>query len=254
MSMTRLLAIQSSLKIESARDAGSIRRVIEERGGHLEWIRRETQALPPSSEGYDGLVVFGGEMSVYDANLSTYFAKLADLVRHFHAADKPVLGSCLGSQVIAYAFGAEVRPGPVEYGYVPVSLTQDGAADPLLADAPKQVHLFEMHGDTFDLPAQATLLMRGDIVAHQVFRVGRSTYAFQCHFEVTRPIIERWSGAHLALDDRISATVARRIEEVEREIDMHQPNQLAFADLVMNRWVSLVEARARSEASVSESA
>ncbi|MBJ3778479.1 type 1 glutamine amidotransferase [Acuticoccus mangrovi] len=244
--MTTILALASAYHMETF-EAGSIGRAVEAAGGRFEWRnRRLGEAMPDSHEGYDGIVVFGGEMAVYEAEYRPYFSHMEELVRSFHAAGKPVLGSCLGAQVIAHAFGAKVyRAGVFECGFTPLVPTAAAADDPLLAGTPSPVHLFEMHGDTFDLPDGAVPLLAGGVVANQAFRLGAATYAFQCHHEVTPEIVGAWNARIDEHNPTFFADLGGPDPRARQPADFarYQAAQEAFALKVTAAWMDKVKAR-----------
>jgi GMP synthase (glutamine-hydrolysing) len=149
----------------------------------------------------DLLVVMGGPMGVYEAERHPWIpGELARLSARI-AADRPTLGVCLGSQMMAAAMGARVYPGPVkEVGFAPITLTEAGKASPLgaVGDAP----ILHWHGDTFDLPENTTLLASTPLYAHQAFARGPHVLALQCHPEMDGEGLEDWlngSDDYLAL-------------------------------------------------------
>ena len=228
-------------------DAGTIGEVVEARGGDFHWtFRTRGDALPKSSAGYDGLIVFGGEISVYDERYTDYFGRLAQTVHAFHAQKKPILGSCLGAQTVAYAFGAKiVHQGFFEYGFAPLHREPAAKNDPLLKNAPETIPLFEMHGDTFAIPEGAVRLLRGDAVENQAFRIGSNTYAFQCHFEVTPKIVEVWSERELlSYTGRESEERRTMVNTVLESFDSYGHAQREFALSVTNAWMDLVTEQA----------
>lgn len=147
----------------------------------------------PGTDDADALVVFGGEQAATDDHSHPYLPALADLMAAYSAADKPVLGICLGSQLLARAFGARNQLGTApEFGWVDVSLTEAGRADPVLSAVPETFPIFQWHSDTFTLPADALHLAHSATARHQAFRIGRATYGTQFHFEASRPVVADW--------------------------------------------------------------
>lgn len=131
----------------------------------------------------DLLVVMGGPMGVYDTADHPWIADELAAIRTRLAADRPTLGVCLGSQVIAAALGARVYPGPVrEVGFAPLTLTAAGAESPLRHVG--GVDVLHWHGDTFDPPDGVTLLAGTPAYPHQAFARGRSVLALQFHAEM----------------------------------------------------------------------
>ncbi len=151
-------------------------------------------ALPRSARDHDALVVFGGEQSATDDAGHPYLPALADLMRTFTDADRPVLGICLGSQILARAFGAANHLGTApEFGWCNVTLTDAGLDDPVLSGTPEAFPIFQWHSDTFSLPEGATLLATSPGAAHQAFRIGRASYGMQFHFEASRAVVADWT-------------------------------------------------------------
>ncbi len=241
----RILAIMAG-GMNGPVESGVIGKVVEARGHRLEWVyRRHGDALPEDIDVYAALIVFGGEVSVYDPSLRPYFDQLSALIRQFVSEDKPVLGSCLGAQAIAYAFGAEVRPQSfLEYGFTPLQLTDAAADDLLFQGLQSQQQLFEMHSDTFALPDGATLLMQGDQVVNQAYRLGSNIYGFQCHFEVDPQITATWNQRELIGNpNRDQALVSQMIDQADNDFVLYQGAQQRFAETVVTRWLALAEPR-----------
>lgn len=202
--------------------------------------------LPATPEGYDAALVLGGPMAADDDARYPAFAPMVDLLRDFHEADKPVLGICLGSQLLARCFGGKVRrfEGGLEFGYVPVSVTEAGAADPLLSGNGRTLRIMQWHEDTFDLPSDAVQLVAGESCVAQAFRVGRATYAFQGHFEADEALVERWLTAHAHILPRHygDASEAHKAR-VRQESSLYGAAQRRFAEVLSDRWLDLVQAR-----------
>jgi GMP synthase (glutamine-hydrolysing) len=145
-----------------------------------------TNEIPPVRGTH--LVVMGGEMSVNDEREFPWLTEEKRLIREFVSRAQPVLGICLGAQLIAAAGGAEVYPCEPELGWSPVSGVS-GQGDLV----PKRFMVFQMHGETFDIPPGARLVCRGERVAHQALSWG-SALGFQFHLELTQDMIREWIG------------------------------------------------------------
>ena len=147
----------------------------------------------PSLDHYHGLVLLGGPMSACDDVNHPHLVTEIELVREGIDRGLPVLGICLGAQLMARALGAEVRPNPApEIGWYEVSLTEDGRRDPVFAHFGERERIFQWHGDTFDIPDGGVHLASSTTCHHQAFRYGDRAYALQFHLEVDPPLIERW--------------------------------------------------------------
>jgi GMP synthase (glutamine-hydrolysing) len=145
----------------------------------------------------DLLVVLGGPIGVYENDSYPFIDAEVALIEQRIAAGKPLLGICLGSQLVAKALGARVYPAGVkEIGWAPIELTDDGRASCLrrLDD----VAVLHWHGDTFDLPAGARRLASTRVCANQAFSYGPSTLALQFHAEAAGAALEGWFVGHTA--------------------------------------------------------
>lgn len=193
--------------------------------------------LPDDAGDYHALVVLGGPMHANNDRDYPKLPAVLDLIRAFHAADRPVLGICLGAQLISRAFGARVYPrGLTEIGFLPLDLTAAAGGDALLGGIAPRQHIMQWHEDTFDLAPGAELLMTGADVRHQAFRLGRATYGFQCHFEVTADIARDWVY-------RNARWVAEHRPDVlagfEAGLHSHLPAAADFAATVTGRFLGL---------------
>jgi len=149
--------------------------------------------VPADLSPYQGIIILGGPMSAYEEDRYPYLIQVQQLVREALAQKIPTIGICLGAQLIARALGAEVRPNQVkEIGWGHVCLSTAGQADPMFAALPEKLAVFQWHGDTFDLPEDATLLAYGDWCHNQAFVVQDCIWGLQFHLEVTPAMIARW--------------------------------------------------------------
>ena len=173
---------------------GQVGIALEEAGAELDICRPHAgDALPADETQHDAIVVMGGPQNALDDERHAYLPDLAALMRRFGDADKSVLGVCLGSQLLARAYGAKNHIGTApEFGWCTVVLTQDGEGDPVLSAAAGAFPIFQWHSDTFTLPDGATRLATNDAAANQAFRIGRAAYGTQFHFEASRAVVEDW--------------------------------------------------------------
>ena len=198
----------------------------------------ELRDLPATPEGYDGLLILGGAMDAWNDETYPHLGKTVTLIRAFADAGKPVLGICLGCQLVARAYGGRVYRLPAEeVGFVPLTATEAGKADRLLHGLDPAPHLFQWHQDTYDLPEDAELLMTGEAVANQVFRLGERVYAFQCHVEVTADIVREWFRTN------IKSVLEKHpgfLNDFDRQTKAHMHDSRLFAEALTGRWLDLV--------------
>jgi GMP synthase (glutamine-hydrolysing) len=181
----------------------------------------------------DLLVVMGGPMGVYDADTYPWLADEITVIRRRLAADLPILGVCLGSQLIAAALGAEVRKGPVrEIGFAPLALTGPGKASPLRHLA--GVDVLHWHGDTFDVPDGTELLATTAPYA-QAFARGRNVLALQFHAEMGEDErFEHW----LANDIADIAEVGTTPEALRADHDRLGAAAVAAGRAMIAEWLA----------------
>lgn len=166
-----------------------------EAGGHelVEWIPGLGEPLPAPPAEWDAIAVFGGGMNVRDAERLPWMKAEIELLRDALEAGVPVLGVCLGAQLLATAAGAEVRRSPSpEIGWFDVARTEEGAADPLLGRLPARFLAYEWHSYAFALPAGAVELARS-AACSQAFRLRDSAWGVQFHPEVVPEIVREWA-------------------------------------------------------------
>jgi len=184
----------------------------------------DSQASWPSLDEVAALIVFGGEMNVDEVDEHPYLMRERELMLHAVASGYPVLGICLGAQLLARALGAMVYRAPVrELGFTPVRLTAAGEADPVLGAFDGSPCVFQWHEDTFELPIGADLLATGASIANQAFSYESRAWGVQFHCEVDRDGIEAWLSASDASLKRVWGKTAAEVrEEVSRHLDEQQ--------------------------------
>ncbi|HWL89538.1 MAG TPA: type 1 glutamine amidotransferase [Polyangiaceae bacterium] len=176
------------------------------------------EPVPGAVDGVHALVVMGGPMGVYEAERYPYLKDELRLIERALTANIPVLGICLGSQLLAHALGARVRKGNAkEIGWYPVELSERAATDPILTEAGTSFTPLHWHGDVFDLPVGAVPLARSALTAYQAFRYGAHAYGLLFHAEVTPAIVSGMARAFagelaevgLLADDLLAESPAR---------------------------------------------
>lgn len=164
----------------------------------LEWRYVDLFAAVPEHldlEKAAGLVVLGGPMNVNQIDVYPWLVSEVEWIRHAVGVGLPILGVCLGGQLLAKALGARVAANRVkEIGWYELELTAGAAIDPLFQGCERRQTVFQFHGDTFDLPEGAVHLARCRDCENQAFRHGDCAYGLQFHIEMTQALIEDWLG------------------------------------------------------------
>lgn len=149
--------------------------------------------VPSFTQEMDALIVMGGPMSVHETHIYPFLDAEVKLIEKAIITERPVLGVCLGAQLIAKALGARVYPNSVrEVGWYSIEMLPESKNDRLFATAPRTFDVLHWHGDTFDLPQDAAHLARSNKCVNQAFRWGSLTWGFQFHLEVTPDMINAW--------------------------------------------------------------
>jgi len=138
-----------------------------------------------------GLVILGGPMGAYEEAVNPWMVNEFTAIQRALDARIPILGICLGSQLLAKAAGSQVfRGAQPEVGWAKVRLTPNGLKDPLFEGVPEDFTAFHWHGDTFTLPKGAERLAESDLYRNQAFRLEKNAYGLQFHLEVTREMAQ----------------------------------------------------------------
>lgn len=195
------------------------------------------QSVPTEIGNYSGLILMGGPMSVYEQDRYPFIASELALIQSAMTAGKPVLGICLGSQLIAAALGARVYPGrKKEIGWLKVRLHEGGMRDPLFVGVPFAFTAFHWHGDVFEVPKDATPLLGSDITACQGFRFGTRTWALLCHLEVTAESIQAMIRS---FPDELKAAGVNAAN-VLAQTSTYLPELMTISKNVFSRWTALL--------------
>ena len=188
--------------------------------------------IPTSVAGMGGLVFMGGPMSVNDP-LPWIEAELK-LIRQARQAELPVLGHCMGGQLIAKALGAKVQPNAVkEIGWHEIQ--QSAKASPWLAGLPLSFEAFHWHGETFDIPEGAVHLLESRWCRHQAFAHGRML-ALQFHVEMTEYMVKEWANLYREQLANPGNTI-QSYDTMVSDLEMRIKTLQAIAEVIYDRWL-----------------
>lgn len=190
--------------------------------------------IPDSANDMLAIVSMGGGMSVNDQ--LPWIEKEVALLQEAKRQNVPVLGHCLGAQLMAKALGAEVvANAETEIGWFDISPTQELLTSPYLSSISFPVNVFHWHGETFTLPAGATNLLRSEACANQCF-YRDNWLGFQCHIEMTEPMVIEWLnrfGDQIDPNQRFQQNPDRIQHELHKKVE----NLNAIADIIYTQWI-----------------
>jgi GMP synthase-like glutamine amidotransferase len=217
---------------------GLIEPVLRKYDLHIRWHEIGETLSDSDLSGSNALVLMGGPMSANDPE--PWVETELDLIRRAMRRDIPVLGVCLGAQLIAKALGARVYRNPVkEIGWYQTYWTDAGRRDPVFAGLDDGINIFQWHGETFDIPQGAEWLAYTKTCAHQAFRVGKAVYGIQFHPEVTPEMIQDWVAQDANCGDA---------RELKQPVDpwLDAQGQAELAATVFERWAANAISGART--------
>lgn len=177
---------------------GTIEDVLKSKALSFRYMNTWKDRLPHDVSDFRALVILGGPMGVYELDKYPFIEAELSLIKKARDARLPVIGICLGSQMIAQALGGRVYKGSVkEIGWYDIYFTQEASRDKLFAsveavkDKSSVMKVFQWHGDTFDLPNEAVVLAGSQLYTNQAFRIG-NIYGLQFHIEIKESDIKTW--------------------------------------------------------------
>jgi GMP synthase (glutamine-hydrolysing) len=197
----------------------------------------EGQSVPDDVDRSSGLIVMGGPMGVSETDRFPFLLQEMKLIEAFLRAQKPLLGVCLGSQLLAAAFGAMVRKGrEKEIGWFPIQLSPASGQDPLWSDQPSRFVAYHWHGDVFDLPKGAVTLASSNITPVQSYRFGDRAYGILFHLEVTEPHIAKMLDEFAGEIQQENLNPAGILKQTQSFL----PALKQIGAAVFRRWIELV--------------
>jgi GMP synthase (glutamine-hydrolysing) len=210
---------------------GAFEAPLEEAGYAIRYCDMGLDELPAADA--DLLAVLGAPIGAYEDDRYPFLRNEIALIAARLGARRPVLGICLGAQLMALALGARVYPGQAkEIGWKPLTLTAQGEG--LLAPF-KGVPVLHWHGDVFDLPGGAINLASTDICAHQAFAVGGHALAFQCHPEAQAQGFERWLIGHAC---EIGAAPGVSVADLRADTARYAADAARAGQKMLQNWLA----------------
>ena len=230
----RVLALQHA----DPEHLGLIADAVREIGGTLETVRGDLgQGVPSSLDGYSGLIIMGGPQSVYEEDKFPYLHNEKALARQAIDNNIPLIGVCLGSQIIADVLGSDVHPsGGVEIGWKDVTRSPEIANDPVLAPLPQMFTPLHWHGAVYDLPDGATSIGSSEMTPVQGFTYGETTYALLFHLEM----IEQQITEMATLFPEDVRRGGLEPEELLSRTPAHAAALKPIASEIFDRWAKLL--------------
>jgi len=206
---------------------------------------RQPDAQPDVST-VDGLIVLGGPMNCDQSDRYPHLKTEIESIRRMIESEKPVLGICLGAQLIARALGARVMPNkPKEIGWYELNPTADGRTDPLFSHFADSQMIFQWHGDKFDIPHGATHLATSPDCPNQAFRYHDNVYALQFHLEVDAPMISRWLQHPTMSREAIALGGKDYPEQISTATKQHINHSVTLGNRVFGQFIRQFQAPPR---------
>ena len=220
---------------------GLIGECLAKRGASMDTVRGYAgDPVPSGIDPWDALLVMGGPMGVYEQDRYPFLSDEIALIRDALRAEKPVLGVCLGSQLVAAALGAKVAPARKEIGWHPIALTDAAAEDTLWRGVDRSIVVFHWHGDAFEVPPGAVLLASSEVTPYQAFRHGRSAYGLLFHMEMDESMVRAMVES---FGDELEEAGADREQVLARAPDAVRAMR-RVGSLVFDRWADRIRAGA----------
>jgi GMP synthase-like glutamine amidotransferase len=216
----------------SFEDIGSIGPFLKERQAVVTYTRFYLNDALPEINGLDLIIIMGGPMSVNDEALYSWLPAEKEFIRNAALQSIPLIGICLGAQLIANALGARVYPNAEkEIGWFPVTAAP---SEENYFHFPKQLPAFHWHGETFDLPPGAVLLARSEACKNQAFQIGKHVIGLQFHLETTPESLDRMTA------NCRNELIPGRYIQTEKEMRQVPPAQYEKVNAIMSEILSYI--------------
>ncbi|HEV2373458.1 MAG TPA: type 1 glutamine amidotransferase [Streptosporangiaceae bacterium] len=221
--------------------AGTYADMLAECGAQVRTVRLDLHNPLPDWQDFDAFVVMGGPMSVNDEEHYPWLREEKRLLADAVAAARPVFATCLGAQLLAAALGGRVSPGAAaEIGLDTVRLSPASFTDPLLGGLPRELPVFQWHGEAFDLPPGATGLAQSPLCQYQAMRVGPYSYGFQFHLEVTADDVRGWARVPQCVSEAERVLGAGALDALVADMTRCERKLERYARRTFGRWLELI--------------
>jgi GMP synthase-like glutamine amidotransferase len=196
----------------------------------------EGAPVPRDPRHFSGLVFMGGAMSVNDD--LPWIPQLLELIRESLRSDLPVLGHCLGGQLMSKAFGGAVRASPYkEIGWGEVRVCDNGVAREWLGEL-QSFETFQWHGETFSIPPGATRVLENAHCPNQAFAMGKH-FGMQCHVEMTEELVRSWiEGGAEEMRAAAASPAVQPVSDIEKELQRRLERLHEVADRIYDKWTT----------------
>ncbi len=189
---------------------------------------------PERLSGTDALIILGGPFGAYDEH--PFLDGEKKIIREAAETETPTLGICLGAQLIAQATEGRAYKGKIrEIGWSTITLTDEAPYDMLFQQIPRELDVFQWHGDTFTIPPSAKPLCTSTTYRNQAFRLGRKIYGLQFHIEVTSKMIEQWAKSYSSELKEAKMTV----EELKKQTSQKWTSSQSRCKMIFGEFLRL---------------
>jgi GMP synthase (glutamine-hydrolysing) len=231
--MSEVLIIQH----EAGEGPGTIEEEVIRAGHKVRRVRIDQGDKVPNEVGMmGGLVVMGGSMGVGDQGKLSHLKDEIALLKQFHKDQKPILGICLGAQLLAAALGTEVAAGEKEIGWFPVRKLPDAFKDPVLRRLPENFPALMWHGDHFALPKGAVHLLSTDKCVCAAFRHGKKSYGLVPHLEMTAAMVDEMVASSRKKLESAGVEVSGILEDTSENAEPAEE----LARVMWRAWIGLL--------------
>lgn len=236
--MAKVLVLQHV----AAEPLGLLDPMLRARGHRIRYVNfaRKPDATPDLSR-YQALIVLGGPMQVGDNARYPHLLTECRLIEKALHDQLPLLGICLGGQLMAHVMGASVGPCQrAEIGWYPLGPTEQTSSDPVMRALKQTQPIFQWHHYGFDCPMDANPIAQSKTNGCQAFRAGDQAWGFQFHLEMDARLIERWLTLPFYRKDLAGAGLAHTPEDIAQDTHLHLANSEALADQVFGAWLDRI--------------